>query len=430
MMTCSWEDQYGITYREQMCFGRFLFKVKVLHIVFQICAANITTKTFIKLKNTKSNIKRAYEQNVVNEQVVTMTNKKAKTNSGATSSARTNNYFSPLPTIEDDIEDEEFTSTPLKVHIPPITVLKCKALELHDLCKQSKLTNFAIRKISIGLKLFCDSKNDFDTICKSLQNKYEFFTHATKNEKPYKALLFGLDKRDPSIIKNQLTELGLKCLDVKLVQKKGAGRTEIIIYVVYFQRQSISMKELRQNYSVIEYMKVKWDFQRGSKSKITQCYNCQMFGHGSSRCQVKTFCANCAGPHKTSECNESFNKCANCNEAHKSNSDVCQSKQNYLQMRERMRTTSRRSGRPAFSTPNYERSFPNNLNQTRSPTTSSWCPQRFTQTNPNANNNSSNLFSPEEIKNLTLELITNLRNCRSKADQFEVITNLACKFLS
>lgn len=366
----------------------------------------------------------------MNEQFVTMTNKKAKTNNSAATNARTSNYYSPLQTIEDDIEEEETSPTPVKVHIPPITVLKCKAIELHDLCKQSKLTNYAIRKISIGLKLFCVSKKDFDSICNALTNKYEFFTYAAKNEKPYKALLFGLDKRDPSIIKNQLTELGLKCLDVKLVHKNGPGRTEFVIYVVYFQRQSISMKELRQNYSVIEYMKVKWDFQRGSKSKITQCYNCQMYGHGSSRCQVKTFCANCAGSHKTSECKETTVKCANCNQAHKSNSDVCLSKQTYIQMRERMRNSARRSERPGLSTSNYEGNFPNNLNQSRPPTASNWHHQRFTQTNTNANYSSNNLFSPEEIKNLTLELITNLRNCRSKADQFEVITNLACKFLT
>lgn len=363
----------------------------------------------------------------MNAAVVTMNNKKTKTNDSASTSARTNNYFSPLQTIEDDTE--EVTPQPVKVHIPPITVLKCKVVELHDLCKLSKLTNYAIRKISIGLKLFCNSKNDYDLMCKVLKNKFEFFTYLTKNEKPYKALLFGLDKRDPSIIKGQLTELGLKCLDVKLVQKKGIGNTEMIIYVVYFQRKSVTMKDLRQNYSVIEYMKVKWDFQRGSKTRITQCYNCQMYGHGSSHCQVKTFCANCAGSHKTSDCKETTIKCANCNGAHKSNSDVCQSKQNYLQMRERMQPP-RRSVRPSgFSTSNYAGTFPNNLHQ-NPPSTPSWHPPRYTQINPNVNSQSNNMFSPEEIKNLTLELITKLRNCRNKADQFEVITSLACKFLS
>lgn len=361
-----------------------------------------------------------------------MKNKKTKTNVSA-ATAQTNNYFSPLQTIEDDIA-EEVIQQPAKIHIPPITVLKCKIVELHDICKQNKIANYAIRKISIGLKLFCNNRNDYEAMSKILIGKYEFFTYGSKNEKPYKALLFGLDKHDPMIIKNQLSELGLKCLDVKLVQKRGAGNAEIIIYVVYFQRQSISMKELRQKYSVIEYIKVKWDFQRGNKTKITQCYNCQMYGHGSSRCQVKTFCANCAGPHKTVDCKETILKCANCNGPHKSNSDECQSKQSYLQIRQRAQPSHHRPVRAntgGFTNTNYDYSFPNNLRQNRESATAAW--QRNAQGNANFNsntNNSNELFSPEEIKNLTLELITNLRNCRSKADQFEVITNLACKFLS
>ena len=43
----------------------------------------------------------------------------------------------------------------------------------------------------------------------------EYFTYAAKNEKPYKAVLLGLDKSDPSVIKAHLLKLGLKVMDVK-----------------------------------------------------------------------------------------------------------------------------------------------------------------------------------------------------------------------
>ena len=61
---------------------------------------------------------------------------------------------------------------------------------------------------------------------------------------------------------------------------------------------------------------------------------------------------------------------------------------------------------------------------------------------PNAaNNNASNsfsdndrennvLFTIEELKSITIELIKNLKCCKSKEDQFNVITTLAFKFLS
>ena len=58
-----------------------------------------------------------------------------------------------------------------------------------------KITDYSIRKISIGIKLFLKSQADFESIGNSLNNKYEYFTYATKNEKLYKALLFGLEKK-------------------------------------------------------------------------------------------------------------------------------------------------------------------------------------------------------------------------------------------
>ena len=48
----------------------------------------------------------------------------------------------------------------------------------------------------------------------------------------------------------------------------------------------------------------------------------------------------------------------------------------------------------------------------------------------NNNNADVELFTIPELQSLTMDLINNLRNCRTKLDQFEVITNLACKFLS
>lgn len=354
-------------------------------------------------------------------------NKKIKHNNSASSS----NYFTPLQTLDDNDDDnnEIIVKKTNKVHIPPITILKCKSDQIHDFCRELKILNFSIRKISIGIKLFCNSKEDYDLVCNKLETKFEFFTYGAKNDKPYKAVLLGLDKYDPNIIKQKLIDMKLLCLDVKLVTKKGL-HSEQAIYIVYFQRKSVTIKELRQNYSVIEYIKVKWEFQKTSSSRITQCHNCQMLGHGSSRCRVKTFCANCAGNHKTSECNSETVMCANCKGPHKSSSPTCPNREKFQEMRQRSQPRSLRT-RHTFSNNNtrysnrnvnYTTDFPNSLNQQSTNNNREW--------NRQSNDNKSNdLFSIEEIKNLTLELISSLKKCRSKADQFEVITSLACKFL-
>lgn len=39
------------------------------------------------------------------------------------------------------------------------------------------------------------------------------------------------------------------------------------------------------------------------------------------------------------------------------------------------------------------------------------------------------LFTAEELVNLTLELVTNLAKCKTKGEQFQVVSNLAFKFV-
>lgn len=158
-----------------------------------------------------------------------------------------------------------------------------------------------------------------------------------------------------------------------------------------------------------------------------------MFGHGSSRCKVKTFCANCAGSHKTSECKDTTIRCANCNGSHKSTFDQCPSKVNYLSMRQRSQPVQQRRPRNYYvSHPNsnYNSNFPNTLHQSANSAPSIWISQNNGNSNSNQSSNTNDLFTIQEMKNITLELITNLKNCKSKIEQFEVVTSLAIKFLT
>jgi len=289
-----------------------------------------------------------------------------------------------------------------------------------------EISEYSICKTSIGLKLFLKTKEDFNIIQSSLNNNIEYFTYATKSEKPYKALLFGLDKMDPNIIQNKLNNIGLKCLNIKPIEKKTNHFTQIF-YIVYFERQSITLKELRQNYSVLEHIKIRWEYQRRNSSKITQCYNCQMFGHGSNHCKVKSFCAICSGKHHTSECKSTIVKCANCKGTHKSFSKDCPIRHEYIKLKEKLRKPLKKSSNNKQLTyQNYNTNFPNTLNQNLQQ------PNTWLNQNNNLQNQSSynNMFTIQEMKELTLDLISKLQNCKSKSDQFEVITTLAFKFLT
>ena len=221
------------------------------------------------------------------------------------------------------------------------------------------------------------------------------------------------------MIKQKLNDLGLQCIDVKVVHRKD-NNNELILYVVYFKPRTITVNELKKDYTNIDHTRVRWDYQKAKTNRVTQCFNCQMFGHGSSRCKVKTFCAICAGNHKTTDCHSNSIKCANCNGSHKAMSHECPSRQKYVEIKSKYSTKKVKSNSQPQSTRNYASNFPNTLNQSEQP------PPSWNHQSQSTNNN---LFSLDELRIITTELISKLRNCKSKADQFEVITSLAFKFL-
>lgn len=342
----------------------------------------------------------------------------------AGTSKRSSNYYQPLQAlIDDDKTDDtmaDSTPKPAKNYIPPITILKTTADEIHKVCKATNVVSYGIRNISIGHKLFCELQYDYDAVRKYLkEHNFESFSHPSKNNRPYKVVLSGLDKMEVNKLKNVLISAGLGVLDVKLVCKKGIYSREVILYIVYLKKGSITMKELREKYYVVDYMRVKWNYQSKRQNKVTQCHNCQMYGHGAEHCNVKTFCSKCSGPHLTSVCTATVVKCANCNGDHTSSDLKCPSRLAYCDLKSRyMKPKSQISQRATFQqTPRAP------LNQ------HSWSNVLFANNPVSQINAHNDLFSTEELMSLTRELIHNLKSCKNKSDQFNVITTLAFKFL-
>lgn len=77
-----------------------------------------------------------------------------------------------------------------------------------------------------------------------------------------------MDKTYQKLVQIFLTEIGLKCLNVKLVTKKSMeGNHGKIIYVVHLGRKSTTSKELRQNYNSINRLKDRWNI-RNIKGRV------------------------------------------------------------------------------------------------------------------------------------------------------------------
>lgn len=388
---------------------------------------------------------------------ITMGDKKASTSqrgktlvsgnnkTGGNRTSQSANYFTPLQTLadDDDSADDSNPSAGVKENKtaepkpPPINVIKNNSDQIHKILNDNGVNEYTIKRMSIGIKILPVTIDNYRRICEVLTaSKCEYFSHSLKSELPFKVTLTGLDINDYEPLKSHLIAAGIKCMDIKPVSRKTKFG-QMALFIVYLERGTITLKELREKCGTINRTIVKWNFHRKLPRKVTQCYNCQMFGHGSKHCRVKTFCAHCSGPHATTECSSKDNiKCANCHGNHKSTDPGCPSRRNYVDFRQKMTPKKpRRTSYPRGYTPRPE-DFPSltkgNYNQHNGGNLD-WSSIRFNQqpmVNTSAySTNNTNLFTPSEIHALTNELITKLKMCKDKYDQFNVITELALKYL-
>lgn len=369
------------------------------------------------------------------------------------------NFYSPLQlNDEDDDEENDDDSVRKKVSISPIKVLTDHRENIYKILNDKGIKNYLIKKMSIGLKIVCENMDTFNSIIKILKEKnLQFFTHECRDEKPFKAVIHGLEGITENEVKAELVRLGYKCTDVKKVTRNFEKYTDTL-YIVYFQRATVRLHDLRKNTKSLFYTIIKWDFQRKKKYKPVQCRKCQMYGHGERGCSIKPKCATCAGRHMTADCmSPNIIRCANCNNKHKSNDPECPNLAYYLQMRHNIamkrapnvsQNNNRASNYPPLAKSKLNEDIPtssvyayarsNNHNNNNS--------NNYQRTNNNNNinnyNNSrnnnnnvnnktppNNLFSEEEMTQLTFEMVSNLRSCNSREEQFNVIARLAVKFL-
>ncbi|UYV80173.1 hypothetical protein LAZ67_18001880 [Cordylochernes scorpioides] len=116
------------------------------------------------------------------------------------------------------------------------------------------------------------------------------------------------------------------------------GFTEVIVKRLHRQSTKIPMNivlvELPKNeqnkriYGITEiiYQKIVVESFRTTK-RVTQCFNCQGFGHGQLNCFLKPKCVKCAEEYHSKDCPRKSKqlppKCANCGEAHTANYRGC-----------------------------------------------------------------------------------------------------------
>lgn len=263
----------------------------------------------------------------------------------------TYNRFTPLSTVpknagtnilnnskSDDITDSQIADniTVKKVSkLPPIIIQNKTHIQIYNIMEDLNV-KFVLKLMSVDIKCIFNNNEDFNKVMEYLKaNKISFYTFAINETKPIKFLLSGLPKVESKELLQELKQLNVDCLDIKMFTPRHNRYDDHVNYLIYVDRSKTKLSDLREIKSVFHVI-VKWEYYSNNRIGPTQCRRCQMFGHGTQNCNLVPRCVICAEEHLTSDCplNQSENtnsksdnkdklKCINCNENHTANYSGC-----------------------------------------------------------------------------------------------------------
>lgn len=426
---------------------------------------------------TVSRIKRGFDSTVTGDDDVNLSKQKmpkfANRTSVASSSANSkhflSNRFDLLQNNVAAIEQLPATNNSAnvsrspKIVIPPIVIREQSYLTVTELLRTQGITKYHLKLISIGIKIFVDDIDVYDELFNYLEvnkDKYKFYSFDVPHKTPIKVVLSGLPKLNIKDIKAEIDKKlpqHITCENIKEMHPKILRHPDHALYMVCFNRLNFNLNEVKSSIVGLKNITVDWKPYQRRPGPIL-CSNCQSYGHGNLKCHLKTVCRICGESHKDTDCAHltSFEegiyvsvKCHNCNGNHASNSLMCPKRAEFIEMR---KTISRRSNPPRskkhrnnpLDHPNLSADQfpplrePRRFNSTPAP----WAhqdpltphnqsaprnlQQRQRQNSPMPDNE---LFTSGELLQLTHMLIESLRNCRTKIDQFRVVSELAIKFV-
>uniref|UniRef100_A0A2S2R8S1 Nucleic-acid-binding protein n=1 Tax=Sipha flava TaxID=143950 RepID=A0A2S2R8S1_9HEMI len=235
-------------------------------------------------------------------------------------------------------DDEVFATTPQAIIPnevipdelikPPPPIFVRGVLEFKDLCNE-------ISELIGNDKFFCKSSTDQLKIQTATPEAYRLLIHYLKNnnaqfhtyqltqDKPIRVVIRNIHpSTDINEIKKELTELSFAVKQVTNVLHKTT-KLPLPLFFVDLEKSEKSL-EIFQLPSLL-YTKIKVE-EPYKPRMISQCQNCQDYGHTRSYCGYPPRCVRCGNSHLTSDCTkprDSPAKCALCSGSHPTNYRGC-----------------------------------------------------------------------------------------------------------
>lgn len=127
-----------------------------------------------------------------------------------------------------------------------------------------------------------------------VERKLGFYTYTPKGLTPFSVVVYGLsDMYSEEEVRAHLEGLPLK-LVIQRVTKLGRDK-----WLIHLTRES----DIESFYMVKGILNCRVAIKKDKFKRVTQCHNCQRFGHVSSNCGMPFRCVKCGGNHGPAKCN-------------------------------------------------------------------------------------------------------------------------------
>lgn len=329
---------------------------------------------------------------------------------------------------------------------PQPVIVTDKNCRIDNILSEIGIEKFNCKIMSIGSKVFLDNDNDFIKFSSYLVNKHiEHFTYASKDKKVCKVVLSGLPTLPTEMVAADLALLNIKPDQIIQMTTK-VHNPHRALYLIHLNGNETTFQDVQKIKSICHTI-VKWSMFKPRFKGPTQCRNCGMYGHGTRNCHRKSACSLCAScEHNQFDCPlkqlpkdaSPVFKCSYCTSNklqptnHRASDPSCPARNVYIGARnsiaskhgnnrnETTKTASRRhivvQSVPAPIPPPLKHSF-------RDVVASSENENKQSTTTENLGTNE-DMFSTAELFQIFTSAIEQIRNCRSKLDQIQVISNL------
>jgi hypothetical protein len=198
-------------------------------------------------------------------------------------------------------------------------------------------------------EILAKNHDDKKVILNRLKDSTKHVSHYTFTESKDRrklVVLHGHHEIDVVELESKLKAVELPVTMVTKINKS----TQDPLYLISLEKGPISIRDLNENYNVIDFLKVSWKKYLPKNRRPTQCRRCQRFGHAANNCELPYRCVKCLLTHKPGECArktlDGLPSCVNCNiEGHTSSSTDCPAYKSYLEKISKRKNQQQRSQR-------------------------------------------------------------------------------------